>query len=268
MITNNTFSEAYKKLNKEQKRAVDTIDGPVMVIAGPGTGKTQVLSLRIANILQKTDVGASAILCLTFTRSGVTAMRKRLMEIIGTDANKVVVNTFHGFAQRLVEKNYELLGFMKSPELLDDTQSVFLADEILHNRAWEHLRPRANPASYFNDIKNATVRAVLPQEVKLTGKIFPEDARITFDSQSREIVWKIGDLLSGTGVISPILNTAFQISFIPEFNQRGQMPLLIKEAIVSGEDSWTERRLEARDSSINTTLPDDPAIDERQGIVQ
>lgn len=148
------FNESYEKLNEQQKLAVDTIDGPVMVIAGPGTGKTQVLSLRIANILKKTDVGASAVLCLTFTRSGVIAMRKRLMEYIGTDANKVVVSTFHGFAARLVEKNYELLGFTKSPELLDDTKSVFLADEILHGKNWEYLRPRANPASYFNDIKN------------------------------------------------------------------------------------------------------------------
>ena len=148
------FKEAYKKLNKEQKRAVDTLDGPVMVIAGPGTGKTQVLALRIANILQKTDVGASAVLCLTFTRSGVMAMRKRLVEIMGTDASKVVVSTFHGFAQRLVEKHYELLGFTTTPELLDESKAVFLADEILHNRTWEYLRPRANPASYFGDIKN------------------------------------------------------------------------------------------------------------------
>lgn len=154
MSDHQNFKNAYEKLNEQQKLAVDTIDGPVMVIAGPGTGKTQVLSLRIATILQKTDVGASAVLCLTFTRSGVIAMRKRLMEYMGTDANKVTVSTFHGFAARLVEKHYELLGFAKSPELLDETKSVFLADEILHGKNWEYLRPRANPASYFSDIKN------------------------------------------------------------------------------------------------------------------
>ncbi len=153
-ITMSLFQDAYKKLNKEQRRAVDTLDGPVMVIAGPGTGKTQVLSLRIANILQKTDIGASGVLCLTFTRSGVTAMRKRLLEYIGTDANKVTVSTFHGFAQRLVEKNYELLGFVTPPELLDDNKVVFLVDEILHAHEWNYLRPRTNPAVYFNDIKS------------------------------------------------------------------------------------------------------------------
>ena len=148
------FQSAYVKLNKEQKRAVDTLEGPVMVIAGPGTGKTQVLSLRIANILDKTDIGASGVLCLTFTRSGVTAMRKRLIEYIGTEANKVVVSTFHGFAQRLVEKHFELLDFLTPPELLDDNKAVFLVDEILHARTWTYLRPRANPATYFNDIKS------------------------------------------------------------------------------------------------------------------
>ncbi|MDQ5922384.1 MAG: ATP-dependent helicase UvrD/PcrA, partial [Patescibacteria group bacterium] len=66
------FEEEYKKLNTLQKKAVDTTEGPVMVVAGPGTGKTQILSLRIANILTKTDTHADGILCLTFTNSGVS----------------------------------------------------------------------------------------------------------------------------------------------------------------------------------------------------
>ncbi|HSX45874.1 MAG TPA: UvrD-helicase domain-containing protein, partial [Candidatus Saccharimonadia bacterium] len=61
------FKAAYKRLNVAQKQAVDAIDGPVLVVAGPGSGKTELLSLRVANILQKTDTDASGILCLTFT---------------------------------------------------------------------------------------------------------------------------------------------------------------------------------------------------------
>ncbi|KKT87177.1 MAG: UvrD/REP helicase, partial [Microgenomates group bacterium GW2011_GWA1_Microgenomates_45_10] len=60
------FAQAYKQLNKQQRLAVDSIEGPVMVIAGPGTGKTQILTLRIANILQKTDTPPGGILALTF----------------------------------------------------------------------------------------------------------------------------------------------------------------------------------------------------------
>ena len=147
------FEEKYKELNKEQKSAVDSIDGPVMVIAGPGTGKTQILALRIANILKKTDTEASGILCLTFTNSGVRAMRERLSQYVGSDADKITVSTFHSFAISLIEKHYELLNFLKIPELLSEDKAVFLVDEILQNNDWEYLRPRANPSMYFADLK-------------------------------------------------------------------------------------------------------------------
>lgn len=151
----NGFKEAYKELNIAQKEAVDTIDGPVMVIAGPGTGKTQVLALRIANILTKTDTDASGVLCLTFTRAGVHAMRQRLTKYIGNTAHDVRISTFHSFAVDLVEKYFEVLDIFESvPKLLDDKEAVFLVDELLHTHDWEHLRPRSNPAASFNDLKS------------------------------------------------------------------------------------------------------------------
>ncbi|MBT4895021.1 UvrD-helicase domain-containing protein, partial [bacterium] len=88
------FQGLYNKLNTQQKQAVDAIEGPVMVIAGPGTGKTQILTLRIANILQKTDATPDSILALTFTESGVFSMRKRLVEIIGSAGYRVGIFTF------------------------------------------------------------------------------------------------------------------------------------------------------------------------------
>lgn len=147
------FETAYQSLNKEQKRAVDTIDGPVMVVAGPGTGKTQVLALRIAHILEQTDVGADAVLCLTFTRSGVSAMRKRLERYIRGASREVHVNTFHSFAGDLVDKYYQLLDFDIAPRLLSDTEAVLLVDELLHEHEWEYIRPRTNPSQYFGDLR-------------------------------------------------------------------------------------------------------------------
>lgn len=100
----NEFEKRYKNLNPSQKQAVDQIDGPVMVIAGPGTGKTELLSLRVANILNKTDASAGNILCLTFTDSGALAIRERLAGLLGADAYKVAVHTFHSFGSEVINR--------------------------------------------------------------------------------------------------------------------------------------------------------------------
>src|SRR3989344_2954004 len=99
------FEEAYGRLNAAQRKAVDTIEGPVMVIAGPGTGKTQILALRIANILRRTDASPSSILALTFTESGVASMRARLVSLLGQEGYRVRVHTFHGFCNEVI-RNY------------------------------------------------------------------------------------------------------------------------------------------------------------------
>lgn len=148
------YLEAYKDLNPEQKKAVDTIDGPVMVIAGPGTGKTQVLALRIATILTKTDTPPDGVLCLTFTNAGVKAMRERLLRYIGPAATRVRIATFHSFGMQLLEKFHASLGLPAVPALLDDATSVVLLDELFFSREWQYLRPRHNPAFYFRDIKS------------------------------------------------------------------------------------------------------------------
>ncbi len=106
--THDAFSFSYESLNPEQKRAVDTIEGPVMVIAGPGTGKTQVLGVRVANILKKTQARPSNILCLTFSNSGATAMRERLRSLIGPDAYAVNVQTVHSFCDSLIRKHAQV----------------------------------------------------------------------------------------------------------------------------------------------------------------
>ena len=101
------FAKRYAKLNDNQRLAVDTIDGPVMVVAGPGTGKTELLSMRAANILKKTDVLPENILCLTFTEAGSLAMQRRLTEIVGRDAYNISVCTFHAFGTSIMNRYRE-----------------------------------------------------------------------------------------------------------------------------------------------------------------
>ena len=102
------FEEIYKGLNAQQQIAVDTIEGPVMVIAGPGTGKTQILSARIGKIMLETDTPPENILCLTYTDAGAIAMRKRLVQFIGTSAYKVNIATFHSFCNDIIQDNLSL----------------------------------------------------------------------------------------------------------------------------------------------------------------
>lgn len=98
----NGYEEEYNKLNPAQRKAVESIEGPLLVIAGPGTGKTQLLSFRVANILKSTDTNPELILCLTFTNKAAINMRKRLTGLIGPQGNRVKVRTFHSFASDIL----------------------------------------------------------------------------------------------------------------------------------------------------------------------
>lgn len=96
------FDAVYRGLNAAQRKAVDTIYGPVLVIAGPGTGKTQLLSARVAHILQTTDALPQNILCLTFTENGALNMRERLTRFIGAQAYDIQISTYHAFGHTVI----------------------------------------------------------------------------------------------------------------------------------------------------------------------
>jgi DNA helicase-2/ATP-dependent DNA helicase PcrA len=130
----NNFLTEYKKLNTEQKLAVDTIEGPVMVIAGAGTGKTQTIALRIANILDKTDIKPSSILCLTYTDIAANNMRNRLLNMIGPDAYKVKICTFHSFCNEIINSNPEFFPFASSKlTQIDDLETIEILKDIIDN---------------------------------------------------------------------------------------------------------------------------------------
>jgi superfamily I DNA and RNA helicase len=98
---NKAFLAEFAQLNAAQRTAVEHIEGPVLVIAGPGTGKTHILSARIGRILMETDTQPFNILCLTFTEAGVRAMRERLLQFIGPEAYRVHIFTFHSFCNNI-----------------------------------------------------------------------------------------------------------------------------------------------------------------------
>ncbi len=154
-MTTAEFEQAYLKLNAKQKEAVDNIDGPVMVIAGPGTGKTQILALRIANILIKTDTKPENILALTFTDAGSHAMKERLRRYIGEAAYKVAVHTFHSFAGELIRRYPDAYPAIIGGRAATDIERFSIIEDIINGGEFKELRPAGDPLYYVKKIPGA-----------------------------------------------------------------------------------------------------------------
>lgn len=186
--TTDAFVKLYAQLNPEQKTAVDTIDGPVLVVAGPGTGKTQVLTMRIANILLKTDTPSSAILALTFTESGVRAMRERLLSIIGPEAYYVNICTFHSFCSEILKTNPDKFILPEEVEPLSDLERVQTFREILDEGSFKTIKPFGSKYYYVKSL----IKTI--QDLKREG-ISPEDLQKSLKTLEEEDKAKLEEVV-------------------------------------------------------------------------
>ncbi|HOY07342.1 MAG TPA: ATP-dependent DNA helicase [Saprospiraceae bacterium] len=134
---NEAFRAFLQTLNPAQQLAVETTEGPVLVVAGPGTGKTHILTARIGNILLRSDARAQNVLCLTFTDAGANAMRQRLLERIGPEAHRVPIFTFHAFCNRVIQENPEAFGKGKL-EPLSELERIEMVRQMLVKLPTEH----------------------------------------------------------------------------------------------------------------------------------
>jgi len=192
MPTTSKFQILYKKLNNEQKQAVDAIEGPVMVIAGPGTGKTQILTLRIANILRKTDTQSDSILALTFTESGVFSMRKRIVEIIGSAGYRVGIFTFHGFCNEVIRRFPDSFPKIIGANQLNDIEKISILKDIILKSSLKKLKPFGDNFFYLNSIRGKI------SELKREN-ISPEELAISVKKQKKEFK-EIDDLYHIKGI--------------------------------------------------------------------
>ncbi len=174
------FHAAYTKLNAEQKKAADTIEGPVIVLAGPGTGKTQVLAMRAANILLTTDAAPHNILALTFTESAVKAMRERLISIIGEDAYYINITTFHAFCSDVIQSFPEYFPFSRQAEPLSDLERYLIVESIIDDQPFQFIKPINSPSFYVKDC----IRTI--QDLKREG-VSPDDFRKLIEKQSESL---------------------------------------------------------------------------------
>lgn len=152
------FETEYNKLNEKQKEAVDSIYWPVMVVAGPWTGKTQIIALRAANIIRLSWTNPENILITTFTDAWVIAIRERLVKFLWQDWYKVKVSTFHAFSSEVISDFPEKFLEQRARQTIDDIESYEILSEILDEniKSWKikELFNTVDRFAYLKDIKD------------------------------------------------------------------------------------------------------------------
>lgn len=202
-----TFNQRFAQLNKAQKQAVDYIEGPLMVVAGPGTGKTELLSMRVANILNKTDTLAENILCLTFTESGAATMRRRLVEIIGKDAYKVAIHTFHSFGNEIIQNNSEYFYSGADFRPSDELTSREVLEEIFKDLPHSSLLISRNEGEYT--YLSDTLKVI--SDLKKSGLTSDELLSILDDNELA--IQKTNQLLA------PVFSNKMSLKMVPDLKK-------------------------------------------------
>lgn len=149
------FQEALQKLNSAQRQAVESIEGAVMVVAGPGTGKTQVLALRVGWILEQTDTPPPAVLVLTFTEAAAQNMRRRLVSLLGPTAYGVRIATFHGWCSSVIRDWPEYFPLPRGSQPLSDLDRFQLFEALMAELPLKQLRPLNDATYYLRDVMSA-----------------------------------------------------------------------------------------------------------------
>lgn len=159
LTTNNDGSEDADKLlselNPEQREAVKTIDGPLLILAGAGSGKTRVITYRIAYMIKKHKIYPGSIMAITFTNKAANEMRSRIAALVGEDAKYIWCGTFHSIFARILRRHADLLGYDKNFKIIDTDDQLKVIKESLKelNYSDKTYSPRAIQ-SVISDAKN------------------------------------------------------------------------------------------------------------------
>ncbi len=151
-------------LNEQQLKAVTTTEGPLLVIAGAGSGKTKVLTTRIAYLIEELGVAPQNILAITFTNKAAKEMKERVVNLLGPIAYQIQISTFHSFGLYIVRENYELLGYKKEFTILDSDDSLLIIKRILKDM---NLDVKVyNPRAIRNKISSAKNEMMQPEDLE------------------------------------------------------------------------------------------------------
>lgn len=158
-------------LNPEQRAAVEEIEGPCMIIAGAGSGKTRVLTYKIAYLIES-GISPFEILALTFTNKAASEMKERITSLVGPDAEKIWMGTFHSIFARLLRMEAEKIGYTRNFTIYDSEDSVGLVRQIMNNIGIPTENP--SPKAIHSQISNLKNKLIMPYEFSTMARTFFE----------------------------------------------------------------------------------------------
>ena len=149
-------------MNKEQLQAVKTTEGPLLVMAGAGSGKTRVLTHRVAYLLDEKQVPSYNILAITFTNKAAREMQERVDKLINEDARKMWISTFHSMCVRILRRDIAYLGYDTSFSILDPLDQQSVVKDILKKRNLD--TKQHNPRSILSVISSYKNQLIKPDQ--------------------------------------------------------------------------------------------------------
>lgn len=149
-------------LNDEQRKAVLAEDGPLLILAGAGSGKTSVLTTKVAYLIKEKGVNPKNIVAITFTNKAAKEMKERIIKLVGRDGYDIQISTFHSFGLRIIKENYERLGYDKNFTIIDSDDSLTIIKKIMKDMNIDTTR--CNPKFIKNQISSCKNEMVTPDK--------------------------------------------------------------------------------------------------------
>ena len=149
-------------LNDRQKEAVLYGDGPLLILAGAGSGKTSVLTKRVAYLIKERNISPKNIVAITFTNKAAKEMKERIIKEVGKEGYDIQISTFHSFGLRIIRENYEKLGYEKNFTIIDSDDSLTVVKKILKDMGIDTTR--FNPKFIKNQISSCKNEMVTPEK--------------------------------------------------------------------------------------------------------
>ena len=174
------------RLNDRQIEAVKNIDGPLLVLAGAGSGKTRVLTTRIAYLIDEIGINPYNILAITFTNKAAKEMKGRVIDILGDIAKRIQISTFHSFGVTILRENYRVLDYKENFTILDSDDTLTIIKKILKDL---NLDPKEyNPKAIKNRISGAKNEIVDPLEYsKFANTDFEEKVHLVYERYEKKL---------------------------------------------------------------------------------